>query len=383
MPLRQDSLHGGFLAALLVAATMTNGVTSARAETPPSAQKLIAQYKLGPDVTADWEAEEVLPPAWTEAAKKEPKLRINGSWEPQVFRAMTKSFSERYPFITINYSRGTTDSRVQQPIIAFHEGRYVIDMVTGIESWLGDFRKLNALEDLSDIPNLKLIPEHLKSSSNDWVGMRMRYWCMAYNPNLIGKDQMPKTWDDLLTTKELYGGHLALWNGVSNWLVPLWSVKGQQWSEAYLQKLFSDVQPQPRKEGAIALVKLVIAGEFKASLAAAEYMVQNSLDKGAPIAFHCPNPVPGASSSISVIKGNPAINSSKIFVNWLISKEGQVAQFAADGSPPVHPGLQNQGFMPFPEELAGKTIALRDVDRMEDDTKAIQKLLKPYGDVAH
>jgi ABC-type Fe3+ transport system substrate-binding protein len=379
MPQRQDLLRGGFLAALLLAAS----VTDARAETPPSAQKLIAQYKLGPEVTADWEAEETVPPAWIETAKKEPKLRINGSWEPLAFRDMTKPFSERYPFISINYSRGTTDSRVQKPLVAFNEGRYVIDMVTGIESWLGEFRKLNALEDLSDIPNFKLIPGNLRSNKNDWVGMRMRYWCMAYNPKLIARKKMPNTWDDLLATKELYGGRLALWSGVSNWLVPLWNAKGEQWATTYLQKLFAQVQPQQRKEGSIALVKLVIAGEFNASLAAAEYMVKNALDKGAPIGFHCPNPVPGASSSISVIKGNPAINSSKIFVNWLISKEGQVAQYTADGSPPVHPGLQDQGFMPFPEELAGKKVVLRHVDRMEDETRAILNILKPYGNVAH
>lgn len=380
MPSGQTLRHGGILAALLLAAVMT---VNAKAETPPSAKKLIAQYKLDADVTADWESEEVVPPAWIEAAKKEPKLRINGSWEPLVFSQMTRPFSERYPFISINYSRGTTDSRVQQPLVAFNEGRYVIDMVTGIESWLGEFRKLNALEDLSDIPNFKLIPEDLRSNKNDWIGMRMRYWCMAYNPKLIAKDKMPKTWDDLLTTKELAGGRLALWSGVSNWLVPLWNAKGEQWATTYLQKLFAQVQPQQRKEGSIALVKLVVAGEFNASLAAAEYMVKNARDKGAPVAFHCPAPVPGASSSISAIRGNPAIHSSKIFINWLISKEGQVAQYAADGSPPVHPGLQNQGFMPFPEELAGKTIVLRDVDRMEDETKAILKILKPYGNVAH
>jgi ABC-type Fe3+ transport system substrate-binding protein len=379
MPSGQGLLRSGFLVALLLAAV----TGSAQAETPPSAQKLIAQYKLGPETTADWEAEETLPPSWIEAAKKEPKLRINGSWEPLVFRDMTKAFSERYPFISINYSRGTTDSRVQKPLIAFQEGRYVIDMVTGVESWLGEFRRLHAFEDLSDIPNLKLIPADLKSSSNDWVGMRMRYWCMAYNPTLIAKDKMPKTWDDLLTTKELYGGRLALWNGVSNWLVPLWGDKGEQWATSYIQRLFAEVKPQPRKEGSIALVKLVAAGEFNASLAAAEYMVKNAQDKGAPIGFHCPDPVPGASSSISVIKGNPAVYSSKIFINWLISKEGQVAQFSADGSPPVHPGLQTQGFMPYPEELAGKKVVLRDVDRMENDTKAILKILKPYGEVAH
>jgi iron(III) transport system substrate-binding protein len=376
MPRGQDFLRGAFLAALFLA---TTAPVEASAETPASAKKLIAQYKLGPGMTADWEAEQAVPPVWIEAARKEPKLRINGSWEAQPFREMIKPFSERYPFIDLAYSRATTDTRVQQPLVALQEGRYVINIVTGVEGWLGDFRRLDALADISDLPNFKIVPDNLKSSRGDWVGMRMRYWCMAYNPQLISKDKMPKTWDDLLTTRELSGGRLALWGGVTNWLDPLWSAKGEQWTTAFLQRLFSDVQPQQRKEGSIALVKLVVAGEFNASLAAAEYMVKNALDKGAPIAFHCPDPVTAASSSISVINGNPSINSSKLFVNWLISKEGQIAQFAADGSPPVHPGLQSLGFMPFPEEIAGKTVVVRNVESMEDDTKSILNLLKPYG----
>jgi len=35
--------------------------------------------------------------------------------------------------------------------------------------------------------------------------------------------------------------------------------------------------------------------------------------------------------------------------------------------------------MPFPEEIAGKTVVVRNVESMEDDTKSILNLLKPYG----
>jgi len=62
-----------------------------------------------------------------------------------------------------------------------------------------------------------------------------------------------------------------------------------------------------------------------------------------------------------------------MFVNWLLSKEGQISQFAANKAPPVHRELQTQDFLAFPEQIVGKKIAFRDPSAMERD---LPKLLK-------
>ena len=367
------------LVSMIFLATASIGAAAgAASETPPAAKKLIADMKLNAETTAGWEEEQIVPQAWLDGAKKEGALRINGSWESKEFREMSRAFSERYPFLKINYSRGSNDTRVRTPLIAFREGRYITDVVTGIDSSLPEFREINALANLKDMPNIQNIPDYMQSKGGDWASVRLRYWCMAYNPKLITKEQMPKSWDDLLTTKELFNGRLALWRGVSSWLLPLWNAKGEAWTTNYIQRLFEVVQPQKRKEGARALVNLVIIGEFNATLAAAEYQVQERLNKGAPIAFHCPDLIPVAASTVGILKDNPNINSSKLFLNWLLSKEGQVAQYAAGGAPPVHRDLQQAGMMPFPEEVAGKKIAFRSPELLDDDITAMFRVLKPF-----
>jgi hypothetical protein len=225
MPVLQN-LYRHFLVVLVVGGLMA-ATTGALADQPSSAKKMIADLKLGPDVTIGWEEEQVVPEAWLVGAKKEGKVRINGAWESTVFRDLIKPFSERYPFIKVNYSRGSNDTRVRAPLIAFRQGQYITDVIQGIDSTLNDFQEVSALADLSDLPNAKKIPENMKSKSGDWVSEVLRYWCMSYNPKLISKEQMPKTWDDLPATSQLYNGKLALWRDVAAWLLPLWDVKGE------------------------------------------------------------------------------------------------------------------------------------------------------------
>jgi ABC-type Fe3+ transport system substrate-binding protein len=218
----------------------------------------------------------------------------------------------------------------------------------------------------------------MRSADGLWASVRLRYWCFAYNTNLIAKARMPRRWDDLITTAELRDGKLALWRGLSSWLLPLWHAKGEAWTTGYIRDLFQKVRPQKRIEGAVALVNLTVAGEFNATLAAAEYQVKERQERGAPAGFHCPDDVPVTASTLGVLKGNPDINASRLFVNWLLSREGQISQYVAEGSPPVHVALQKLGFMPFPEEVAGKRVAFRNPELLDDDMKAMFRVVTPY-----
>lgn len=361
--------------ALALLALHTGGV---RAEMLPAARQIVEALNLASEVTQNWEDDQAVPQAWLDAAKAGGRLRINGSWEPKVFQLLTKPFTERYPFVKITYSRGANDTRVVAALVAFGEGRHIADIVTGIDSAINQFKALGALADIGDLPNLRNIPDPMRSADNTWTSVRMRYWCFAYNTNLVPKNRMPARWEDLVGNADLGEGKLSLWRGVSSWLLPLWNVKGEAWATQYIRDLFETVRPHKRKEGAVALVNLVVLGEYNATLAAAEYQVQERIGRGAPAAFHCPDVVPVTSSTVGVLRGNPNIAASRLFLNWLISKEGQLSQYAIEGSPPIHRDLQKLGLMPFPAEVAGKTIAFRNPELLDTDIKAMFRALAPY-----
>ncbi len=77
--------------------------------------------------------------------------------------------------------------------------------------------------------------------------------------------------------------------------------------------------------------------------------------------------MPLSVSEIGIMKNNPNPYTSLLWVNWFLSKEGQIAQFNADKSPPIHKDLQIEVFLPFPEQIVGRKIAFRDHTVLEKD----------------
>ncbi|MGE5539519.1 MAG: ABC transporter substrate-binding protein [Gemmatimonas sp.] len=363
-------------AAVLLSAAMLAGSPVAAADLPKATQKILADMKLDPALLDGVEDELNMPSEWIEGARREKTLRIAGTWDPGQFDVFIRPFRERYPYITPRYSRGTRFDRVTKPLVAFKSGRVITDVVTGIGAEYTLFKDAGAIENLAAVPNRRNVPPEMQQKDGWWIGQRLRYWCMSYNTDRIAKSQLPKTWDDLIENPRLRGGHIGMGNRPNLWLLPMWDVKGEAWIKSYTEKLFAVAKPQLRNEGMNALIELAIAGEFDVALPAAEYRTQQLIDKGAPLSWHCPTPVPLTISELIVMKGGNK-NAALMFVNWFLSKEGQVAQYGADLAPPVHKDLQRREFLAFPDEIMGRPVAFLDPELLERDLDNLLKVWNP------
>lgn len=366
------------LAGAAVFTLATGAFADASAETPASALKLAKEYNMPAEVMAKWEDEHKVPAAWIEGAKKTGQLRVSGTNRPRDFRRLVEPFSERYPFIKINYTRGSRNTRIIKPMVAYREGRIITDVLDGLNTGLALYQKANALTDLTDLPNRANIPTKFNLGDKPWILARLRYYCLAYNTNLIKKSELPKTWDDLKNSEALKNRKTALWSGVGAWLLPLWGEKGPEWTSQFIRDVYTKLKPERRKEGMTALTALTGAGEFKATLAVAAYMVIRVKDKGAPISFHCPDTVMVNASVMGLIKGSPNTDAGKLFLNWLLSTEGQLAQYRHNGARPIHKALQTKQFVPFPEEVLGKPLATHDPGRQATDLPKLMKVWEPF-----
>jgi len=327
---------------------------------PKSTEEMLKKLKLDASVLSNIDKELEVPKAWLDGARKEGKLRIYHTVDPPQAEVMFRPFKERFPFISIEYSRASHEDRAIRTLVAFKNKRIVTDILTGLGGSFFLYKEAGALEDLRAIPNLKNNPEGTRDHDGLWVGMHLRYWCMAYNTRALKRDDLPKKWDDLLTNPKFRGGNLALGNRPQLWALTLWKANGEKWAKEFLTKLFTEVKPQLRREGMNANLELLAAGEFNLTIPAAEYRTYQKTLDGAPTSYHCPEPVPAAVSEMGILKGAPNINAARVFVNWFLSMEGQIAQYVSDYAPPVHKNLQRKELIPFAEQIVGKKDAFRD-----------------------
>lgn len=344
-------------------------LTASAQDLPKATQAMLAHIKLDPAIMKGLDAELAVPSEWIEGAKKEGSVKVLGSWDPGQFNVMMAPFKERYPWLRTDYSRGDFDNRALNPVIALQQGRYIADVVTGFGGSDGYYREVDALENLKPLPGFKNPLPNTGDPDGRWIGARIRYWCMSYNTQLVPKDKLPKRWEDLLTDQQWRNGNLALVNRPQLWLLMLRGEFGDDWAQNFMAKLFSEVKPQQRKEGANAMVALAVAGEYHASVPAADYRTKQYAQRGAPLSWHCPEPIPMAVSQMGILKGNPHPNAARIWVNWLLSKEGQIAQYRSDFATPVHRELQLPVFLAYPELLAGRKIAVRVPDSIAEIDK--------------
>lgn len=330
------------------------------AELPKSTIKAIGELGLAPTALDGLDDELNVPRPWLDGAASEKEVKILGTWDDRQFRAMTVAFRERYPFVKLNYSRAGNSARIMKVVVALREGRVLADVIIDTSTGGALFKRAKALADLRELPAFKNVLGHSAAPDGTYVGYKVVYRCIAYNTKLLKKADLPKTWRELASAPSLQNGKLALSNRPNTWLVNLWGEYGDAWGTAFIRQLFEGAKPQLRKEGMNATLDLTIAGEAGAVIPATNYRVNQLRLRGAPIGYHCPTPITAASAKVVMLEKAQHKNGARLFINWLISREGQVLQHVATSATPIHKALQKREFIAYAEEILGNPVVVLD-----------------------
>jgi len=329
-----------------------------RAETfTAETEKLLRDMKLKPEIMAGLDKELAVPPGWIEAARKEGLVKIRMTLDDKEFTKLWPVFAARYPGIKAEYAHGIGRERAVAPLLAFKRGTILSDTLFAFDSQEKDFREAHALTDLRDLPGWNNVDPVWRAPDGLWIGAHSPHNCVSYNTKTVKKDELPKTWDELLTNPRWRNGKVGMGVNVQTWIGPLWIAKGEAWADDYMKRLFTVLKPQLRKEQLSMTPRLNALGEFDLSVPAGDYAVRPHEDQGMPVSFHCPDIVPKGNVAIAIVAGTPRLDAAKLFVNWILSKEGQVALARAGQIIPAHKGLQVAELLPYPKEVLGKTLA--------------------------
>ena len=362
-----------------LAAAVSVLALSAHAENiTPEVQKYLQAEKLDPAIMKGLDQELAISPALLAAAKKEGKIKIRLQMSDSEFAGLEKAFLARYPGFEIEYTRGIGRERAIAPLVAFKNGNYVTDIVTAYESAIDDYRAADALEKIDDLPAYKNLWPEMQTKARTDAADKLNYWCIGYAKERVKEAELPKTWDDVVNNPR-WKGKIGVYNVSESWVPQLQAAFGEKWTENWLKKLTFDQKAQYRKETLAATSKMLSVGEFDIFTAVMDYIIDRDARKGVPVGAQCVEPIPASAGYIGIFKGSPRAAAAKLFINWYLSKEGQVAAYHHARAIPVHKDFRTEkAFLPYPDEIVGKKIVLRDEKVLQTAPKVAEMFRKTF-----
>jgi iron(III) transport system substrate-binding protein len=253
-----------------------------------------------------------------DGAKKEGALSIYTSAQSDDMGALVAGFEKEYGLKTTTWRAGS-EKVLQRAVTEARGNRHTVDIIETNGPELESMSREKVLVAVKSPHLAQLIPQALRPHG-EWVGTRLNVFVQAYNTKLVKKEELPKTWDDLLNPR--WKGRLGIEAEDQDWLAGVCAELG----EAKGSKLFKDMvagNGMSVRKGHTLLTQLVVSGEIPFALTVYNYKAEQLKDKGAPIDwFSIGTPIARA-NGVGMTRAAPNPHSAVLFYDFEISDEGQ------------------------------------------------------------
>ena len=295
-----------------------------------------------------------------EAAKKEGTLTLYTTIAEKDLPTVIKPFETKYG-IKVNVWRAGTDKVLQRTLAEAAARRDEVDVLHFGSPEMEALSREKVLMVVKS-PTYKDLTPGSVPAHQQWAATLLSVWVQAYNTGLIKKEDLPKTYADLLHPK--WKGKLGL------------EAKNQDWFQSMVEimgggdkgmKFFSDLVAtngiSPRK-GHTLLNNLVVSGEVPLALTVYNYMPEQAKKKGAPIDWFVLEPAVARSNAVGVAARAKRPNAALLFHEYMLTD--------------AQPLLVSIDYVPtnttVPSPLKGVKILITDPVRSLDDAAKWEKL---------
>lgn len=142
-------------------------------------------------------------------AKKESRLRVLSSFEPNVQSRMISSFKKKYPFSEVEMRETAGPEAAQRDILALQAGRGkqpdILHAATDFYPQYLPFAKKFDILGMAEHGVLGIPPNMVDPKNRTVVALGSVVGAVAYNKRLISPEKVPATWEDFLKP-EFKGG---------------------------------------------------------------------------------------------------------------------------------------------------------------------------------
>jgi iron(III) transport system substrate-binding protein len=168
-------------------------------------------------------------------------------------------------------------------------------------------------------PESKFIDKDMVDDDGYWAAYYVNPYVLGYNTKLVKKEEVPKTYEQLLDPK-WKGRKISIDDSAYGLLAGLMRAWGKEKAVEYFKKLAA--QEPVVQRGNTNRVQLTMAGEFPLIIAYAP-TIQRETSKQHPMDWVPLEPVPVQVNPMMLAAKAPHPNAGKLFIDFLLSKEGQ------------------------------------------------------------
>jgi iron(III) transport system substrate-binding protein len=253
------------------------------------------------------------------AAKQEGSLTLYTSIAQKDVEPLVTPFEKKYG-VKVTVWRASGDDVLQRVVQEQKAGRANVDAIHISAPEMealhreGIFQKIESpyfADLLKDA-----VPQH-----KEWAGTLLSVWVQAYNTDLVKKDELPKTYADLLDPK--WQGKLGFEVEDIDWFTTVVESMGEEKGLQFFRNLVKTNGLSIRR-GHSLLNNLVVAGEVPVGLTLYNYMPTQAKNDGAPIDWFALEPAIARSNGVGVVKTAPHPNAAALFEDYMLSDGQQV-----------------------------------------------------------
>ena len=263
-----------------------------------------------------------------DGAKKEGPLSMYTSAQTDDIGALTAAFEKKYGIKSTIWRAGS-EKVLQRAVTEARGNRHTVDIIETNGPELESMSREKILQAVKSPVLTQLMPQALRPHG-EWVGTRLNVFVQAWNTKLVKKEELPKTWDDLLHPR--WKGRLGIEAEDQDWLSGVCAEIG----EARGVKLFKDIvaaNGMSVRKGHTLLTQLVVSGEIPFALTVYNYKAEQLKDKGAPIDWFSIGTPIARPNGVGVLRAAPNPHSAILFFDYELSEEGQKVLASRDFVP--------------------------------------------------
>ena len=252
------------------------------------------------------------------AAKKEGRLTMYTTFAEKDQPTLVKPFEAKYG-VKVNIWRAGTDKVLQRTLAEAAARKYDVDLIHFGSPEMEALSREKILQSVNSPVHKDLQPGSVPAH-REWAATLLSVWVQVYNTQLIRKEDLPRTYKDLLDPR--WKGKLGIEAKNQDWFASVVDVMGG--GEKGL-KFFRDLVAQngiSARTGHTLLNNMVIAGEVPLALTVYNYMPEQAKKKGAPIDWFALEPAVARSNAIGVARRAPHPNAALLFYEYMLG-EGQ------------------------------------------------------------